>query len=317
MKRIELKLPLIEEITLYICNNELAEFTQRQLYNYVVNIQELKENNTATTIILATNQIFIKKMKPLFTKNQKLGRQYKIDNNILNIPNFEYHLSNEALEIIYTKKEKIKWYKGKKKATYSKCHINFYEQILFPIFSLYAIYDGYYLIHGSLLMFNDNAFILSGLDGVGKSSLSNLLQQKGAKILADNFVLYNGKTAIPLNMAMRLEPKQDTQLEVLYSDKDLKEVLPIDILDHTICVNKIFLLSISDKLEFKKISNNPVLWSLFLNLAPEIGSANNFIAPVLYNSLEITKLDFNGGFFIIKIPLGELEKGLEVLLNEC
>ena len=74
----------------------------------------------------------------------------------------------------------------------------------------------------------DKNIILAGLDGVGKSTLANLIcQDEGNFILADNIVLFDGKNALNLNLTMRLEKEVETNLKIIYQNSFIKEVVPV------------------------------------------------------------------------------------------
>lgn len=314
MQEIYLSLPIIGKVVIQVQNRYIGDFAIRQLNNYVTEIKEIPAKEKYITQIFIKNDVIINNFKKIINNDVILGREYKIANSKLQVKNFEYYIKDSDLVIKSLIKYKEKWYKRFKKWKYSKSHCAFYDNILYALFSLYAIYDNYFLIHGSLLQYKNKNILFCGLDGVGKSSLTNLFYQKGAKILADNFVLFNGQFVIPFNMAIRLEPNQQTNLEILYVDKNLKEVLPETILNSPLLIDDTYLLTISSKLNIQEEIFQLINFAFFLNLAPEINYANLFIAPLLYFAeqnkmaeLKVKKLS---------IPKGELQKGLEELLNE-
>lgn len=206
-----------------------------------------------------------------------------------------------------------------KNRIYAKYHALFYRTVLFPIFLLYTVLDNYFLIHGSLVKYKTNYFLISGLDGVGKSSLTNMLIEEGAECLSDNFVLFNGKDTVPLSLAMRISPDLNTTMNVIYEDDNLKEVVGEinSVVDRSI-PQKVYLLCISDEFSAYSIRIRMLDWVLFLNNAPEIGEANKFISPFLLKSREETNK--NKGeidITILEIPKGQLEKGRRIIIDEC
>ncbi len=313
MQLLRFNLPVLGNIEIAITTDELAEFTKRQLFAYYQNMEKLNHQSDKNCLIIKSDLI-LTKAKDYFSKNKILGRAYHIKNNELHFANLRYVYSNDSLLIETTFKEaKNKWYKKRKKLNYAQCHIRFYHQILYPIFSLYTLLNGYYLVHGSLINFEGKNIIISGLDGVGKSSLSNILVKNNAKLYSDNFVLFNGKNAIPLNLAMRLDPKQDTNMQVLYKDEDLQEVLSEYRINKALTVDKFIVLYVSEQLKLQKCNSNLIPWVLYSNNAPEICAANAVITPFLINKINkynemVTKY--------LSVPMGRLDDAMELLKND-
>ncbi len=324
MNIITLNLPIIGVVDLEIYDQDISNFTKRQLENYVVS-ESFRTDKQDTSVVIKSNF-----KTDFFNKNNVFGRQYKVSEKKFNLNGFvyEYHDGTITITMKRIDTNKPNLYKQLKtiikhiikppvkQNSYAHCHWNFYCQVLFPIFSLYTITDGYFLIHASLINYNNKNILVTGLDGVGKSSIANYFEDIGGKILSDNFVLYNGKSAIPFNMAIRLEPNQETNMKILYADHNLKEALPLTVQYREVEVNNIFILSIGEELVLSKSSNNICSTVLFTNIAPEIGAANNFIAPFLYNS--INKNTENKDIIkCITIPKGKLKQAMEILTNEC
>jgi len=66
--------------------------------------------------------------------------------------------------------------------------------IHFPVFSLLEHNQGISVIHGAAVARDGRVVVLSGLDGVGKSTLAQYLcRERGFSLLSDNFLLTDGK----------------------------------------------------------------------------------------------------------------------------
>lgn len=313
-KKLVFDLPIIDKTEIWVSRDELAEFAARQMAIYYQDCIDTDEIANGCKLVI-TNKIFLRKAKDFFAHNCTLARQYKIQDGRFGFAGLMYEFSSDKLIITCSYHEKTHWYKKTKKLSYPDCHIRFYNQILFPLFSLYTIFDGYYLVHGSLIGYKNQKFIISGLDGVGKSSLSNLLAQSGAEIYSDNFVLFNGEKSVPFNLAIRLDPDKPTNMREIFRNHELKEVLSSSNTNQPISVDYIVVLSIGDTVELSKSGDNLTGLCLFSNNAPEICAANQIVAPFLYlhinkhckTDIKIRKLS---------VPLGQIHKGMEVLINE-
>jgi dephospho-CoA kinase len=296
----------------------LTAFTIRQFKNYIVDINKSEKAITVATVIECNKKTVVDKFHSFTINNRILGRKIKISDGTLFVDNARYAIQNNNLIIENRNTSKLhkKVYRLLRNK-YAYYHSLFYQLVLFPIFSIYCLYDGYYLLHGSLLSLNERNVLLLGLDGVGKSSLADKLQEKGGKILADNSILYNGKSVVPLNMAMRLGPMQKSGLKEIYKDKDLKEVLPNTVLYTEIIPDTYVMLSIAEEFGNIKHKTRKDILPLILNNAPEIGQANAFIAPFLYEQLKTNKIDANEQeIMFLGIPMGQLDKGAEAILHE-
>ena len=75
----------------------------------------------------------------------------------------------------------------------------------FPVFWLLEQTRGIAVIHGAAVARNGRAIVLTGLDGVGKSTLAlYLCQHRGFSLLADNFVLTDGEQILSFPEMTRL-----------------------------------------------------------------------------------------------------------------
>jgi hypothetical protein len=215
------------------------------------------------------------------------------------------------------KKKSLFYLKSLLNSEYSLTHSLFYETVLYPIFSLYAIRGNYSLVHGSLIEIEGKYIVLAGLDGVGKSSLSNELVLKGAKIVADNFVLFNGENFIGINMPIRLDLENTTIENIIFKDNNLKEVLYDDCINIPVTIEKVYFLSIGEKLDINSMNENTIAqnWNLINNGASEILGANLFNIPFLYqNSLSTTIINNKYNSYWFSIPKGKIKEATKELI---
>ena len=318
MHSLKCNFPLIGIVLINIKSNNLLEFTKRQLKNYIVS-QSDTTNSDYFVSIKADD------FDNLYFEDSILGRDVKFKDNKLNfIKNsrvqcitYNYDFNKNIDLSINFKKKNLYYLKSMLSSKYSINHSLFYETILYPIFSLYAIKDNYSLVHGSLIKIDDKYIVLAGLDGVGKSSLSNELVLQGAKILADNFVLFNGEKFIGLNMPIRLDLDNDTKENVIFEDNNLKEVLFDYSEDKAVQVDAVYFLAIGEKLGIQKIDQNIVNqnWNLINNGASEILGANMFNIPFLYqNTIDKTIKQGNCTNYIFSIPKGKIKEARKELI---
>jgi len=310
--------PVIGKVSIDIQNTELFVFAKRQFVNYV-----LKEST------VFKDKIFISIKAETFNNlefdNVILGRDIKFKNNELKIKqnsrvqkfDIEYCFNDKLMINIDFNKKPLYYLKSLLSSEYSMSHSLFYQTILYPIFSLYAIKENYSLVHGSLLKLDNKYIVLAGLDGVGKSSLSNELVLRSAKIVADNFVLFNGDKFIGLNMPIRLDLENSIKDNVIYKDDNLQEVLYDYVETKEVEVEKVYFLSIGEKLAIKQMNKNIVKqnWNLINNGASEILGANLFNLPFLYqNSLSesISESKFNS--YTFSIPKGKIQEATKELI---
>jgi len=314
MYKIELNLPVVGTVFLSIKDKQLFIFSKRQLKNYIVNI--FTDNTNVDFVTIDTS--IDKKFKDII-----LGRQVKFKDNRFDFSinskvqriKYKYNF-NANLTINISFKKKIFYIlKSLIKSNYSMNHILFYQTILYPIFSLYSLVDNYYLVHGSLIKMKDKHIVLTGLDGVGKSSLSNELALNNAKILADNFVLFNGEKFIGISMPIRLDLDNETKENIVFQDNNLKEILFEYNEFKAVKVDNIYFLSIGNEFILKEIDKNLALynWSLINNGAGEILDANLFNMPFIYQNIfeKSILLNKNEKYFQLTIPKGKIKEALK------
>lgn len=332
---LEIKLPLVGNVEILINHPILVSFAQRQLRNYIVGQKSFVVSKEYRTIIQTDNEAIIQKLSGILQSEHRLSREIEITDGVLRIKKnwrlakvtYVCFISKGILTLETTihfrfSADLLKRMLGRK---YSFSHQLFYDLLLYPIFSLYALADNYYLIHGSLIQKNNEYIVISGLDGVGKSTLSNILDNEGYPILADNFLLFNGNQAIPFNMPIRIKHNDaENGLEVIYRDKYIKEVLPKQVRYDPVDVNRIFILSISKDLQLRCIRKKDLnqYWNMISNCADEINAANRWMGALhfinLFNlaSFDSITSEKEIKFYLLNVPKGELEKGKETIL-EC
>jgi len=318
MYKIKLNLPIIRNINIDIQDKQLFIFTQRQLKNYITDIST--NNDDVNFVNIQTN--INKKFNDVI-----LGREVQFYNNVLQFTinsrvqtiNYQYDFNNYLKIDINFKKKLFYYIKALIKSNYAIKHILFYQTVLYPVFSLYALSDNYFLVHGSLLKLEDKYIVLTGLDGVGKSSLSNELVLNGAKILADNFVLFNGNNFLGLNMPIRLDLQNPTNENILYKDNSLKEILYSYKEDNKINGNEVYFLNISNSLKIQELDNNlsKYNWNFINNGAGEITDANRFCLPFLYQNLLSKKQIFDNTikYFSFSIPKGKIKEAIKEIIS--
>lgn len=275
------------------------------------------------------NQEIFETFYKYYNEHISLSRNGTWDNYSINLGLIKYVISNNHVEI-YVKKQT--GFKNKIKDLYKFFTIyseenkyallggEFYRYGLFPILSVYGACFGLYCIHGSLVhLHNDKNIILAGLDGVGKSTLANLIcQDEGNFILADNIVLFDGKNALNLNLTMRLEKEVETNLKIIYQNSFIKEVVPLEVRKGLCHVDKIINLLRGNHSEIKIYENSipDSQWIMFLERAPEIGQANSVISFWLYmynlifggNTIQCAQIN-------LSIPNGKLKEAKEYLVK--
>lgn len=328
MKSLYFEFPLIGQCILYFPSDSLATFVSRQLKNYVIKVTDVFCDDCEIEIF---NNEIIKLLKDIIDKNLYYSRNFKVAKGIILLDNIEYKCAKESLKIKYKQNKSIihKAKRGIKKimciSSLMKYRNNsgvFYARYLFPLLSIYAGCYGYYCIHGSLIRLKDKNIVLTGLDGVGKSTMANMLSSEEGDILSDNIVLFNGITALNFNLAMRIDLDTETKYQTLFKQNDFKEVLPDVTKYGEVAVDSFYNL-IRDQTNktpyLEKVCYSPVSWALYLNVAPEIGQANRLLAPWNYvwaSGLRDDKA-FQFQIYNLFIPENGIREAKEVIINEC
>lgn len=314
-----LEIPLIGTIDIYIADKSLRQFSKRQLNNYF--ISDEKEIKYHEYVRIKTNLSYDSCLEKWIDLKGTLSRGLVINEKEICYNDITIRKTSDGfLDMsirfkgnpwLYLIKFFLQKIKGRH-VLYAKLHSSFYEYILFPIFLLFSL-KGFFLLHGSLLDKDGSSIVLLGLDGVGKSSLSNLLVSDGAVCYSDNFLLFNGSFAIPFTLAMRLSPGQKTNMCILYSDRNTMEVLHRNNAKEPVEPDLFVLLQISENFFIRQECISLANLVFFLNNAPEISAANSFAGPFgLFGEAESVMVPIN----ILGIPKGKLEKGKEWIKNE-
>jgi len=317
-KKIECNFPIIGKVNIYIKNKDLFDFAMRQFKNYIIFIKDIK-SDFDNFVTIKTN------IKNISFQDVILGREVVFKNNSIVFQKksrtqeiaYSYNFKGNVLINVDLRKKPLYLLRKIISSKYSLNHILFYQTMLYPIFSLYALIKNYFLVHGSLLKINNKYIVLTGLDGVGKSSLSNELVKNGAEILADNFVLFNGKHFIGLNMPIRLDLQNDTNENVIYQDDNLKEVLYPLTETKEIIADKVYFLSIGKNLDIKQLDKSVYLnWHLINNGAGEILEANLFNLPFNYQNLLINNVSLASSidYYKFSIPKGKIKEAVKELM---
>ncbi len=322
--------PLIGEVRILVNNLSLHIFTKRQFSNYLLSEGRNSKSGVNYEIVFSDNSI-IDCFSRYEQEGLSLSRRDGWKNHELCLGEYRYRISPNSVSIFVTEerdlkhKVKIAYRNIKARTEEQKYAITggvFYQYLLFPILTVYAATHGLFTVHGSLIKLKNNkTIIISGLDGVGKSTLSELIcRDQDNKILADNIVLFNGKEALNLNLAMRLDAKETTDLPVLYQNKLIKEV-QIKETTYGLCsIDSIYTLLKNNCDTNIRVMNNdiPVTnWVLFLERAPEIGQANSQLSYWLFmHSLFFGNSNSMIPVMSIAIPYGKLNIAKEIINNE-
>lgn len=320
--KLELNFPLLGHVILLIKDKKLGDFSKRQLKNYVIKEEFIKEEISNVEINLSG-----KKKENMKIINQKYSRNIKVENNILT-QNFKNHFKTYEFSTgkykIIEKSTLKNTLKKIKKNRYSSLHSRFYEYVLFPIFDLYALFEGLYLMHGSSLKVFEKNIMIIGLDGVGKTSLTNLLEEESGEIYSDNFILTNGVQVIPFNLPLRLanNEKIKNNAEILYQNKNFREVYYEQKQEEKIGIDKIFLIFIGSNNIIEKIEIGIEDLLLISEGASEINGANNsllsmfFVNKLMFKNNRKNQIELKVDMYKLGIKKGELKKGVE-LIKRC
>lgn len=316
---LEFKFPLIDKVKIHLPKGSFCDFVRRQFSAYFICCQETDKCNW---IVECECKQASKCYQQAVIHNYQLSRNFKIRDKMIEYGRFKYVCSGTKIYIFYNERNgrfrncarnmKRFLLSADRTRMYEYNHKRFYTEILFPIFSIYSMM-GFYLLHGSILENQKGRYTaLTGLDGVGKSSLAVMLQKSGWKSCSDNFMLTNGLNYIPLNLTIRIDPGQSAGAEILYMDKNIKEMNDGNTLYKMVRLDKMYCLYICRKLEIRSIHTDFLSLLYYCNGAPEIKEANSFCSPFrnfVKQSLYETDLEMLG------IPKGKLEDGCEVIIH--
>lgn len=324
-------LPLIGICRIDIQKRLLFEYVKRQFYNYFVSykVTHDKMEGIQSSLFFDDSNV-VKKFNMYCKKNLGLSRDVFWKNECISVGNYCYSVKKNSIKI-YVMKSKAKKAILKhlyhtitnrsEEQRYAFWGGEFYEYALFPIISVYTACFGMFCVHGSLIHLNSGQnIILSGLDGVGKSTLADMIcSDESNCLLGDNIVLFNGRHALNFNIAMRLEKDIPTKLDVLYINKEIKEVLPKTISYGMCHIDKIYNLLRDykniDIIEYQD-SLTPYDWIMFMESAPEIGQANRILSFwLLMHALVFKHNKIEVPIISVSIPNGKLSLAKEFILK--
>lgn len=310
--RMGFEFPVLGKVDICVHNKKFADFIRRQFVTYYYE----SSNSNQDGLIIVNNLKLINQLKKILSKELALSREFIIKNHVLIYKNVIYKIDNGKLSIQVLpckniKKRVINQICRFRLGEYGFFHNKFYYEVLFPIFSLYAM-QGFCILHGALIQdINGRDIVLIGLDGVGKSSLSILFQQKKAKSFCDNFLLSDGYNFVPLNLSVRVDldvPINDSYTEI-FRNKKLREVSNFNNC-RTLCkVEKVYIIYIAEKLFSTEKSISLINLINYSNGACEIRDANSYIAP--FSLLASYSKDKCLCANYIGIPKGKLLDGLK------
>lgn len=320
--------PLLGNSVFAFPSDEIGIFVSRQLQNYVKKTVNVNSGDWEIEIF---NRDVVKTFNEAVEKRLYVSRNFKMDDGRIVLDNLEYICTPNSIRIKYIQNKTI-IFQGKQIVKKFLC-LNeemkyrnnsgvFYNRYLFPLLSAYAACYGYYCIHGSLIRLKDKNIVLAGLDGVGKSTMANSLSSEEGDILADNIVMFNGITALNFNIAMRIDSDTESKYRTVLKFNGFKEILPDNIGFGEVIVDRFYNLIRDQKRKtphVEEISENVVIWTLFLNTAPEIERANRLMAPWGYICSDGRKEEktMRIKIFNLYIPENGLAMAKEIIKNGC
>jgi hypothetical protein len=316
-----IRLPLIGELEITVSDRKLMEMAQDQLKPYIIEKRNKPSELAgiyASEISLRNSEI-LKKLKTLeesfvFSRDirytpvngLKVDRKHTFSSFSQKTFIRDGHVTVSSAKNQPAPVRIIKTWLGNG----GFIHQLFYELVLFPIFNLYSLFDHYYVMHGTLAEIAGNAVIITGLDGVGKSSLAESLVKSGIEVYADNFVLYNGNTALGLTMPIRRDGTAETGD---LGSGDMATAKP---------VRAIMFVAIADRLSLAEIHGGSA--QIYMNLinagAAEINDANRHAIPFHLLNMFQDRIAESGSvprYYLLNIPKGQIQAGKEMLIREC
>lgn len=334
MYRFIVRLPLIGECTISLREKKIYEFAMRQLTNYLIEsvdseIYSKKENGIANIYI--TNDEIVKNYRQYAKENIGLSNELLWNSNEIEANGYLFRILKDELNItiikaISTSQKMKNFYHILKSNTEEKKYAilgnKFYDYVLFPLFTVYAACFGLFCIHGSLIKDKNNKNILiTGLNGVGKSTLSDMICESNENILlADNIVLFDGVNGLNFNLAMRLEVDSPTKMPVIYQNSKIKEVLATNFDYGLRKIDAIYNLFRSVERQELRVTKKIIpayAWIKYLEIAPEVGNANDILASWFFlysfwHNQEFKNFEIN----FLEVPDNKLIYAKELITNE-
>lgn len=334
---LKLQMPLLGKIEILISDIDLYIFTKRQLEKYIIDeYKDRRSSNEQVILKYEYKNQYKELVKNLFENKIIISRNLRLnDKNLCSIEKkrfytFSYQVYKENNVILSQQSIKYLFFYNRVKkflGKYAFYHNLFYELVWYPILNFYTLFERYKVIHGSVVRIRDKNIILTGLDGVGKSTLALSLVAEGGEVLSDNFILYNNNTIVPFLIPLRISVNEISppNSKVIFQNKILKEIaVDMKVYRDSVRIDKIFLLAISGKTEMIKIRslNSNTCWDLINNGANEICAANRYAVPMHFYNLIYNKpeesfsQDRRTDSYYLGIAKGQMKDGKEMLLHE-
>lgn len=300
MQRAEFAFPVVGKCVMNVPDGQVGEFILRQFKNYLIKTRDTSRKGIKSIEVF--NEDIVKQFKNLCEYSSfMLSRDFRIENDFILANGYKIYLNKDRIIIYkvddggYLEDIKNTCRKIKKilpKYKYNYCSGIYTQYYLNALFFVYAAYKNFMCVHGSCVSYKGRNFLITGLDGVGKSSMALLFSDIEGEILADNMVLYKEGQAINMNLAMRVDPQYKTKYEELYLSSDFKEVLP-NVCDRDIInIDSIFCLlkTNGNHVEKREFLGDETDWIMYLNGAQEVNNANKVMMPWIFlNSLREQK----------------------------
>lgn len=315
MGSLVLELPGLGLVKVDIHEKRLFEFTRRQLSLYALEEEKVASDEAFVRINIQGDFQLIPDIKISREFNFRNGRVEFTRKFRAMTLSYRYRIDSTGIDIEIQLTKRLAFLVTQlKRGYYGLSHFLFYNSILFPIFSLHSIIGGYYLLHGSVLKIGSKVILLSGLDGVGKSSLAASLVNSGAELICDNFVLYNGHTCMPLNLPVRLERYDGTIGKKIFSARQHVEVLFSGKHRYPLVIDQTYFLAIATHFSVHELKMYQGFGAsaIINNAADEIREANHFCAGfVLLNKIRYGnhEMDFvyQKKAQLLSVPRGKLD----------
>ena len=100
-----------------------------------------------------------------------------------------------------------RWLLRQKTYLYNNYQIILRLSLYAPLFYLFEQYKGYFVMHAAGVSGNKRNIILSGLNGIGKTTLALAFAARGYRFLGDNYLLYDANTVYAFPESIRVSSK--------------------------------------------------------------------------------------------------------------
>lgn len=335
-KKFLIRLPVLGMTSLTTDDVQIIPVIETYLSDYIVGREETDgKSHQGGTLYVFENKQLVEKMTAILKNKIQLGRGVRVENELtLNFPTRFKTIRQVATNVngtevsIHTFMSSAHFLFKLKSVLSNKYDFSqqlFYDYVLAPLVQAYS-FVGFLPIHGATFMTHSaqEAVLVIGLDGVGKSSLSERMVQEQARVIADNIVLFNGQDVVPLLWPMRVDLNSTLVGKTTYQDKRFREIqLPVPPkIKESIPIKRIYRLSVGEFSNQQVKSLGRYFWRdlVVANLAaPEIEFMYKRLAP-LFNFFVLQEaalsLDINTPCFELVIPFGQLDAGVKAVLNE-